>query len=106
MKDVLRGQRTVSRHVASMADAMRDQVKEMLSIPLKQRSLTISSDYWSDRHKQVSYLGVSVTFVDGEFNLKSVDLLCRPFHGKDKSAQSTLDVSEELILTSKSRVSS
>ena len=94
MNDVFRGQRTVSRHVASVADATRDRVKEMLFAPLQHRSLTISPDYWCDRHKKVSYLGVSVTFVDDEFSLKSVDLLCRPFFREDKSAQSTMDVSE------------
>ena len=60
---------------------------------LKERSVTVSVDYWSDRHRQVSYLGASITFVDMEFNFKSVDLFCRPYDGKTKSAELTLNVS-------------
>jgi hypothetical protein len=78
-----------------MADDVRVQVKEMLSIPLEQHSLTISPDYWCDRHKRISYLGVSATFVDDQYGYKSIDLFCRPFNEKTKSAESTLKVSKK-----------
>jgi hypothetical protein len=31
---------------------------------LKEHSLTICPDYWTDLYKKISYLGVSVTLVD------------------------------------------
>lgn len=85
----------MSRHVASMADDLRVQVKQMLSVPLEQRSLTISPDYWSDRYKRISYLGLSATFVDDQYSYKSIDLFCRPFNEKTKSADLTLKVCEK-----------
>ena len=102
--NVLRGRKTVSRHVASMADDARIRVKEMLSIPLRQRSLTISPDYWCDRHKRISYLGLSATFVDEQYGFKSIDLFCRPFNEKTKSADSTLKVFENTSQYCESRI--
>ncbi|CAF1097199.1 unnamed protein product [Adineta steineri] len=56
------------------ADNLRSQIKEMLPIPLKERSLTICPDYWMDSYKKISYLGVTVIFVDFEYGFKSIDL--------------------------------
>jgi hypothetical protein len=93
INDVLRGERTISRHIISVADDLRDKVKEMISIPLKERSLTISPDYWMDSYKKISYLAVTITIVTYEYVYQSIDLFCRPFEHKKKSAELTLDVS-------------
>ena len=90
VNDVLRGQRTVSRPVVSMAHEHKEKVKDMLSTALKQRSLTISPMYWSNRHEQVSYLGVRASSIDNEFRFKSVNLRCGPFQGENKSIESTV----------------
>ncbi|CAF3034266.1 unnamed protein product, partial [Rotaria sp. Silwood2] len=51
--------KTISRHIISFADNSREQIKELLSIPLQEHSLTICPDYWTDLHKKMSYLGVN-----------------------------------------------
>ena len=45
----------------------------------------------------ISYLGVTVTIVDGQYNYKSIDLCCRPFQYGKKTAEYTLNVSEAII---------
>ncbi|CAF3074368.1 unnamed protein product [Rotaria socialis] len=89
---VLRGEKTISRHVISVADAARAQVKELLSSSLKDHSLTICPDYWIDSHKKISYLGVSVTIVDDQYVYKSIDLCCKSFEYRKKTAENTLKV--------------
>ncbi len=37
VNELLRGEKTISRHIISLADASRDQIKELLSISLKLR---------------------------------------------------------------------
>ncbi|CAF4547775.1 unnamed protein product, partial [Rotaria sp. Silwood2] len=76
VNEVLRGEKSISRHVMLFADNAREQIKELLSIPLKEHSLTICPDYWTDSYKKISYLGVSVIIVDDEYRYKSIDLCC------------------------------
>ncbi|CAF3896809.1 unnamed protein product [Rotaria sp. Silwood1] len=91
VNDVFRGEKTISRHIICIADELRDQVKDMLSISLKEGSLTICPDYWTDCYKRISYLAVTATFVTDEYSYQSIDLFCRPFHFKKKTAELTLN---------------
>jgi hypothetical protein len=70
----------------------------MLSIPLKEGCVTICPDYWSDAYKKISYLAVTITLVTGEYSYQSIDLFCRPFPYKKKSAELTLNVSLLIFL--------
>ena len=70
INEILRGEKSISRHVVSFADASHEQIKELLSIPLKEHSLTICPDYWTDSYRKISYLGVSVIIVDDEYHYK------------------------------------
>jgi hypothetical protein len=97
VNDIFRGEKTISRHIVDIADGLRDRVKEMFSIPLKQGSLTICPDYWTDSYKRISYLAVTATFVTDDCSYQSIDLFCRPFHFKKKSAELTLNVSLLLL---------
>ena len=75
----LRGEKTISRHTISVADSLREQIKELLLTPLKEKTLTICPDYWTDSCKMISYLGVTVAIVDDQYNYKSIDLCCGSF---------------------------
>lgn len=67
-------------------------MKQLLIEPLKARAVTICPDFWSDPYRNISYLGLSVSFVDADFKSFSVDLFCRPFVGV-KSSELLLKVS-------------
>ncbi|CAF4163573.1 unnamed protein product, partial [Rotaria sordida] len=91
INEVLRGEKSISRHVSSFADTSREQIKEILSIPLKEHSLTICPDYWTDSYKKISYLGVTVIIVDNDCHYKTIDLCCKPFEYEKKTAENTLN---------------
>ncbi|CAF3886290.1 unnamed protein product [Rotaria sp. Silwood1] len=91
INEVLRGEKSISRHVSSFADTSREQIKEILSIPLKEHSLTICPDYWTDSYKKISYLGVTVIIVDNDCHYKTIDLFCKPFEYEKKTAENTLN---------------
>ena len=93
----LRDEKTVSRHIISVADSSHEQIKRLLLAPLKEKALTICPDYWTDSCKKISYLGGTVTIVDDQCNYKSIDLCCRPFQYKKKTTEYTLNVSEIVV---------
>lgn len=67
-------------------------MKQLLIEPLQARAVTICPDFWSDPYRNISYLGLNVSFVDADYKLFSVDLFCRPFVGV-KSSDLLLKVS-------------
>ena len=48
---------------------------------------------WSDSVRQVSYLGITATFVNDQFEYRSYDRCCAPFEEDDKTAESVIAVS-------------
>ncbi len=98
VNELLRGEKTISRHIISLADASRDQIKELLSISLKDHSLTICPDYWTDLYKKISYLGVNVILVNHEYQFLSFDLCCKQFEYEKKTAENTLKVRLSFVL--------
>jgi hypothetical protein len=91
--DVLRGRHTVSRTVYDLADSYRQFMKEKLAEPIAARAVTICPDFWSDPYRNISYLGLNISFVDAEYKSYSIDLFCRPFAGI-KSSEMVLKVSQ------------
>ena len=89
--------KTISRHTISVADSLREQTKELLLIPLKEKVLTICPDYWTESYKKISYLGVTVTIVDDQYNYKSIDFCCRPFQHRKKAAVYTFNINETVV---------
>lgn len=61
------------------AQQYREQLIELIKEPLKSHSLTLSPDMWSERYRQLSYLGVTVTFVDSNLHFRKFTLCCRSF---------------------------
>ncbi len=88
--NIVRGADTISNHIYSLADQYRSDLKEILKEPFENEAVCISPDMWSDRHKQLSYLGLSCTFVDVDFNFKALDLCCRPYYEVDQSGDNLL----------------
>ena len=93
----LRSERTISPHTISVADSSCEQIKELLLTPLKEKAFTICPDYWTDSCKKISYLGVTVSIVDDQYNYKSIDACCRPFQYRKKTAEHTFNVSETVL---------
>ena len=52
------------------------------------RCLQISRD--SNKHRQISYLGVSATLVDSNFHCYTIDPFCRSFESSEKSSDNVL----------------
>ncbi|CAF4699183.1 unnamed protein product, partial [Rotaria sp. Silwood2] len=50
--------------IYDVADSYRECIKQKLIEPLQQRAVTIPSDFWSGTYKNISYLGLNVSFVD------------------------------------------
>ncbi|CAF3851884.1 unnamed protein product [Rotaria magnacalcarata] len=90
VNDMLRGRTTISNHIYKLANWSRSQMKLLLQEPFENRCLSISPDFWTDKYRQISYLGVTVTFVDSDYHYHTIDLFCRPFEEPDKSSTNVL----------------
>ena len=92
IKSIIRGADTISNHVGSLADEYRSDLTEILKEPYNNEAVCISPDIWHDPYKQLSYLGLSCSFVDTNFQYKVVDLCCRPYYEVDKSGDNLFSV--------------
>ncbi|CAF2091379.1 unnamed protein product [Rotaria magnacalcarata] len=90
VNDMLRGRTTISNHIYKLANWSRSQMKLLLQEPFENRCLSISPDFWTDKYRQISYIGVTVTFVDSDYHYHTIDLFCRPFEEPDKSSTNVL----------------
>jgi hypothetical protein len=45
---------------------------------------------WSDKHKQLSYLGLWCSIVDADLKYIAVDLCCRPYYEVDQTGDNLL----------------
>ena len=80
------------RTIYDLAESYRQHTKQLLVEPLKARAVTLCPDSWSDYYKNISYFGLSITFVDANYKTFSIDLFCRPFFIA-KSSSSVIKVS-------------
>ena len=76
---LFQSRQTVSRSITSEANSCRQQLIELIKESLPCQSVTASPDMWSDRYRQLSYLGVTVTFVDVNLRFRKFTLCCRNF---------------------------
>lgn len=70
---------TISRSLTNEAQIYREQIIELIKEPFNAPALTASPDMWTDRFRQLSYLGVTVTFVNLQQQFKKITLCCRNF---------------------------
>ncbi|CAF4236939.1 unnamed protein product, partial [Rotaria sp. Silwood2] len=97
INEVFCRERTISRRVVEIADIARNDVATILSEPLMMKSVTICPDMWTDKFRNVLYLGATAIFVDSDYSYHQLELFCRPYTQADKSASSTiLALKEEL----------
>ncbi|CAF4549315.1 unnamed protein product, partial [Rotaria sp. Silwood2] len=87
---VLRGADVTAAHSSKLAEDHRARISEELLEPLENDAVTFCPDMWSDPVHQVSYLGITATFVNDQFEFRSYDLCCSPFEEEDKTAESIL----------------
>jgi hypothetical protein len=77
---------TISRNIHSVAEETRARFKELLSEPLKNDDVTLSPDLWTDRFRQISYLGITATLIDSSYQYKTITLCCTEFTENEKTA--------------------
>ena len=79
LPSLYQSRQTISRCITDQAQKYREQLIELIKEPVKSQSLTLSPDMWTDRYRQLSYLGVTVTFVDLNLHFLKFTLCCRSF---------------------------
>ncbi len=67
-------------------------MKDLLAEPYRNGCLCISPDFWTDKHRQISYLGVSVGFVTADHKYVTFDLFCKQFEPITKTGENVLIV--------------
>ncbi|CAF4464520.1 unnamed protein product [Rotaria socialis] len=78
-----------------LTDEYRTILKGILKEPYENRCICICPDLWPDSYKQISYMGISISFVDKDCNYKSLDLCCRPYMESDHSGANILVSNKE-----------
>ena len=81
VNEVLRSRHTIACRIYDVTDTYREYIKQKLIEPLKHRAVTICPDFRTDAHKNISYLGLSLTYIDAHYQFFSIDLFCRPYVG-------------------------
>ncbi len=93
VSNALRSADTLANHIYELAEESRGKLNEILKEPLESGAVCVSPDLWSDNHRKISYLGMTATFVNQQFEYKVADLCCKPFTGDDQSGKNLLIVS-------------
>jgi hypothetical protein len=92
--DLLPSDRTVKNELERMACKMRNKLKQMLVKAAENKSLSISSDNWTDNHRRVTYMGATAHFIDDNQNYQSIDLFCVEFIEVKKTADNIYQVNK------------
>jgi hypothetical protein len=71
----------------------RETLKEQLTEPYFNRSLTLIPDIWKEKHNSLSFLGCSVALVDTNFESITFDLFCKEFEESNQKFMSIINVS-------------
>ena len=93
INQVLRSFTTISSHIHELADNERARLKKLLASAAKNGSLCLCPDLWIDSNRQCSYLGITASLVDDNYQLHNVDLRCHPFPNVRKTAENIIMVS-------------
>ena len=92
VNDILRSRSTVSNHIQVVADSCRARIKTFLEEPYKSECLSISSDFWCGKYKQICYLDVTAVVVDKDYKYYTFDLFCKQFQEYEKTGENILIV--------------
>ncbi|CAF4034435.1 unnamed protein product [Rotaria sp. Silwood2] len=85
---------TISNNVNRLAQHYRSLIQPILIKQAECGALAICPDLWTDNHKKINSLGLTVYFVtsDSDFELYTFDLCCSRFNEIDKTGESVLKV--------------
>ena len=94
VEDLIPTSRTISNNVHSLAENFRHSIKPILLQQANDQCLCIIPDLWSDKHRKISYLGLSCSFVNNKYELINIDLCCSEYDESDKTGKSVFLVSD------------
>jgi hypothetical protein len=86
--DMLVTPTTISNNVSRLAEHYRSLIRPILIEQAESGVLTICPDLWSDKYKQIDYLGLTAYFVNSNCELLTFDLCCSPYNEVDKTGES------------------
>ncbi|CAF1207983.1 unnamed protein product [Adineta ricciae] len=87
---VLRSAKVIGSHIHDVSRSYREILREKLAEPLANQALVVCPDLWTDAIRQISYMGISASFITSDLDLHSIDLCCSPFREPNKAAESIL----------------
>ena len=89
---LLRKRHMITNEIHSIAQQHRETLKEQLTEPYLNRSLTLIPDIWKEKRNSSSFLGCSVSMVDKDFQFTTFDLFCKEFEESNQSFMSIINV--------------
>ncbi|CAF3998528.1 unnamed protein product, partial [Rotaria sp. Silwood1] len=95
--EILRGAKTISSHISDLATTERSRIRTLLINLLENGTLCLCPDLWTDKHRQVHYLGITASFVDDAYGLYNIDLCCYPFPSVAKTAENIITVLQSAL---------
>jgi len=94
IEDFLVTPTTISNNVSRLAEYYRSLIRPILIEQAESGVLTLCPDLWTDKFRQMSYLGLTAYFVTCDYELITFDLCCSPYDEVDKTGDSVLQVSK------------
>jgi hypothetical protein len=97
-EDLLVSAKTIGNNVEKMAEHYRSLLIPVLQKQAEDGCLCIIPDLWSDKHRKIAYIGITCTFVSGQFKHQTIDLCCAEYDENDKTGASLFLVSQSSLL--------
>ncbi|CAF3653312.1 unnamed protein product [Rotaria sp. Silwood1] len=89
---LLRKRSVITNEITTVARQHREALKEQLTEPYLNRSLTLMPDIWKDKRNSLSFLGCSVVLVDNNFQFITFDLFCKEFEEPNQRFMSIINI--------------
>ena len=97
VEDLVVTAKTVGNNVGKRAEEYRTLLIPLLQEQAEDGCLCIIPDLWSDKHRKISYIGITCTFVTGKFKFIAIDLCCAEYDEYDKSGMSLFSVKQSFF---------
>ncbi|CAF4514251.1 unnamed protein product [Rotaria socialis] len=95
--DILVTPTTISNNVKKLAGYYRSLLRPILIEQAESGALAVCPDLWTDNHKKINYLGLTVYFVTNGYELFTFDLCCTRFNEIGKAGESALKAIREQL---------
>ncbi len=90
---LLRKRCVITNEINTIAQQHRETLKEQLTEPYLNRSLTLIPDIWKEKRNSLNFLGCSVSLIDNNFQFITFDLFCKEFEESNQTFMSIINVS-------------